>query len=158
MIDTEDIVEIEEIDDDRINRFKEDLNIKTVRKQIVDIIRGYDKTNLVRAIYLFGSRTKGTARDESDLDIVFFVDDEVACNFEYSRNLDKLNRAREEMASRLESLLGYEIDIIPGILKKGNPPINFAMTSGLELYATPEFQQEAFEFKLNKVLNNSWLY
>lgn len=125
------------------------LDIKVVSKIIVDTIKEYDESNIVEGVYLFGSRTKRTATKESDLDIGVFLNLQSGID-------SKINscEVREEITSKLEDVIGYKIDFIIVFLKHGNPGLEFDIASGLELYATHDFKEEVFEFRLNKILNN----
>lgn len=144
-------LEIEYVED-IMCKFKKSLDIKIVRNQIVDTIRGYDNTDKIKGIYLFGSRAKGQANIDSDLDIGVFLDDEL----DFDLNIWK-PKTIEEISSRLEDLLGYKIDFILHYLKHGSLSLAFNIASGLELYAVPDFKKEVFKFKLNKILNNDYL-
>ena len=71
----------------------------------VEIIKNYfeDKSDVL-TVYLFGSTVKGTARDNSDIDIgVLFIEDSPPL-YRFERKL--------EITNDLEDLLGISVDVI----------------------------------------------
>jgi len=102
--------------------------IETIAKKLVDKFRVY-------GIVLFGSRARGDYKPWSDYDLLIVGDFKEP----YLERLDKVFEALKDTSLPVEPhpyTLGEALEM----LKKGNPLIVAALSEGIELYITPEFE------------------
>jgi len=103
------------------------VDIKTLNKSVSDYITDVKSTLPIDKVYLFGSYAKGTARDDSDVDLCFFLR-----SFENQRSVDIIS-----------NLLGLthkyrDVYIEPHVfptseLDNDNPFVKEILRTGLEL-------------------------
>ncbi len=108
---------------------KSDRIVKTmVKREIIDTVNRYimviPKELGLRSVYLFGSYAKGTANEDSDIDIALVID-EMPDFFRVQRELMQLRR---NIDLRIEPHPFYSRDFLPS-----SPFANEVMTSGIRL-------------------------
>lgn len=74
------------------------LTIEDIKRTVLELVPQYDITSIV----LFGSRANGTAKDDSDVDLIL----------EFSRPVSLLTLSQIKI--ELEEKLGLDVDVIHG--------------------------------------------
>jgi len=104
------------------------VDIKTLNKSVSDYVSDVKSVMPIDKVYLFGSYAKGTARDDSDVDLCFFL-----------RSFD--NQRSVEIISRMLGLTHKYKDIYiePHVfptseIENDNPFVKEILRTGRELY------------------------
>jgi len=105
------------------------LDAKTVNLAIRNYVSDVRNAMAIDRVFLFGSYAKGTAKDDSDIDLCFFSKD-----FDNRRSIDILRQL-----CRLTRKYNNSVDIEPHIfstteLQNDNPFVKEILRTGREIY------------------------
>jgi len=105
------------------------LDAKTVNLAIRNYVSDVRNAMVIDRVFLFGSYAKGTAKDDSDIDLCFFSEDfDNRCSIDILRRLCRLTRK-----------YNHSVDIEPHIfptteLQNDNPFVKEILRTGREIY------------------------